>query len=423
MRKSILSLSITLCSLHLNAQDLKKIIQDNVHAISIDPSSTSFQDLEYLGKAIENKRIIILGEQEHGDGSTFAAKARLVKYLHEKLGYNVLTFESDMISMNEVWKQVTTDKKDLAKAISQNIYPVWTNCEQANIVFQYIVTEYQKGSTIKLGGFDNQITGVAAFKSLKALLGDSLQKYNSAFYIAHSDFFKRQLDTALSLLSRSFTLNQAETKVFYQSFISSLAIINGELFSLHSQISQSVESILSFYKQLLLRDTDHDLESSQVRDAQMASNLKWLVSNKYLHEKIIVWAANTHIIRNNDTDLNKKYKIPFSMGQNFTKDSSIAKQTYIIGFTGYSGISQRAFGNMPAINISKSKKNSLESWVNETGHESAFINFQQFQKSEIAQQAFTMNFINWLDAKSEWINAYDGVIYIQETIPCAKVNR
>jgi len=423
MRTGFLSVSILLFSLHLTAQDFKKIIQENVHTISIDPSLTSFQDLDYLGKAIENKRIIMLGEQEHGDGSTFAAKARLVKYLHEKLGYNVLIFESDMISMNEVWKEVTTDKKDLAKDISQNIYPVWTNCQQASTVFQYIVTEYQKGSAIKLGGFDNQITGVAAFKSLRSLLGDSLQKYNSAFYIAHSDFFKKQLDTAFHLLNRSSTLSQMEVRVFYQSYISSLEIINGELFSLHGQISQSVESILSFYKQLLLRETDKDLESSQERDAQMARNLRWLVTNKYPNEKIIVWAANTHIIRNNDTNLNKKYKIPFSMGQNFTRDSSMEKQTYIIGFTGYSGVSKRAFGNMRTINISKPKKNSLESWVNETGQENVFINFLQFQKSEIAQQAFTMNFINWLDAKSEWINAYDGVVYIQETVPCVKVNQ
>jgi erythromycin esterase len=423
MRTSILSLSIILYSLTLNAQDLKKIIQDNAHAISIDPFSTSFQDLEYLGKAIENKRIIILGEQEHGDGSSFAAKARLVKYLHEKLGYTVLIFESDMISMNEVWNQVTTNKKDLAQAISQNIYPVWTNCEQASTVFQYIVTEYQKGSTIKLGGFDSQITGVAAFKSLKSLLGDSLQKYNSTFYVNHSDFFKRQVDTALRLLNQSFTLGQMETKVFYQSFISSLSIIKDELFSFHSQISQSVESILSFYIQLLLRETDNDLKSSRERDAQMARNLKWLVSNKYPNEKIIVWAANTHVIKNNDTDINKKHKIPFSMGQNFTRDSSTAKQTYIIGFTGYSGISKRAFGNMPAINISNPKKNSLESWIKETGKDNVFINFQQFQKSEVAQQVFTMNFIVWVDAKSDWINAYDGIIYIQETVPCAKINQ
>lgn len=44
---------------------------------SIDPADTDYSDLEALKSAIGNARIIMLGEQTHGEGSTYLAKTRL----------------------------------------------------------------------------------------------------------------------------------------------------------------------------------------------------------------------------------------------------------------------------------------------------------------------------------------------------------
>src|SRR5688572_14029768 len=66
------------------------------HAIglkSIDPGDEDFSDLEPLRKAIGAARIVQLGEQSHGDGATFHAKARLIKFLHQKMGFDVLAME------------------------------------------------------------------------------------------------------------------------------------------------------------------------------------------------------------------------------------------------------------------------------------------------------------------------------------------
>ena len=85
---------------------MERYIKDSVVLVrSIDPADTLFSDLDLLGKAVDDSRIVMLGEQDHGDSRTFLAKCRIIKYLHEKLGFNVLAFESDFLHLTKYGTQ------------------------------------------------------------------------------------------------------------------------------------------------------------------------------------------------------------------------------------------------------------------------------------------------------------------------------
>ena len=57
---------------------------------SISPGDQDFSDLEPLKAVLADKRIVLLGERTHGDGAAFLAKTRLIKFLHQEMGFDVL---------------------------------------------------------------------------------------------------------------------------------------------------------------------------------------------------------------------------------------------------------------------------------------------------------------------------------------------
>src|SRR4051794_27690265 len=52
---------------------------------TIDPRDDDFSDLAQLASAIGTARVVQLGEPSHNAGTCFAAKVRLIKFLHQHL--------------------------------------------------------------------------------------------------------------------------------------------------------------------------------------------------------------------------------------------------------------------------------------------------------------------------------------------------
>ena len=70
--------------------------QDNaypVHQIAVNDLD-QWSDLAALGASLEGRSRVLLGEFSHGSGEVNLLKNRLIRYLHEEHGFEVLLFES-----------------------------------------------------------------------------------------------------------------------------------------------------------------------------------------------------------------------------------------------------------------------------------------------------------------------------------------
>ena len=129
---------------------LKKNVQivDNLESDNLD-----FAQFQALKSAIGNRKVVLLGEQTHGDGTTFEAKVRLIKFLHKEMGFETLVFESDFYQGFKVWSEL---KKgiDYRQVVPKGIHPRWARVKQIQPVFSYVQKSIGTKSELKMVGMD-----------------------------------------------------------------------------------------------------------------------------------------------------------------------------------------------------------------------------------------------------------------------------
>jgi len=414
INKFLTTLVFCIFSLFAGGQSsLEEYVKKNAVPIeSIDPAANNYSELEPLGNAIGDAKVVMLGEQDHGDAPTFLAKTRIIKYLHEKKGFNIIAFESDFFGLNIGWDNITKETNEVESFIRKNIYPIWTHCDAcAHLLYNYIPNSYKTTAPLVVSGFDSQLYLDFSINNLVTKL-DSVLKAVNAPIAVRPEYTSSILLTLDSLITiRPKTESDSGFYKRCDTYLKEIKHDISQKLNENNIWSMLIDNLieLCFQNKNLNSNT---LKAQNARDFQMAQNLKWLVNARFPDQKIIVWAANDHIARFENSP-----GVLTRMGKYFAEDTMLNKISYVIAFTSYGGTAGRIGGS--TFTIREPKNNSVETWIART-YKYAFMDFKAYNKIfPNSSKPFYMKALNHKTFfKANWTKAFDGVFYIKEMYPC-----
>ena len=392
---------------------------------SVNPNDTDFGDLQSLKKIIGDARIVQLGEQSHGDGTCFKTKIRLIKFLHEEMGFDVLAFESGLYDCDRAWKAFQKGRSSLLSA-REGVFGIWTGSRQTKPLWSYISKNSETGQPLEIAGFDCQFTGSASKKYLMddmkkflAINQIELGKDDSAFLYPALE--KLRDGEAYEVADKSQKLEAIFSKIEKQ--LSDIETAGKTADAQKADLSfwkQQFKSMLSYAKYSWAEKAPV-IASVNSRDAQMADNLIWLAKKRHPNKKIIVWAASFHIARNvkkiEVPDGSMTYEKTIPMGELIAKE--FGKDAYTIGFTTYDGKAGAYF--RPTFPIPTAPEGTLEDIFNQAKIENGLVPLTNvgadgdWLKKKILSRPLGYK---WM--KSSWGDHFDAMIFNKTMKPSTR---
>jgi len=273
-------------------------VKDHHHVVaSVD--SDNFDDLQFLKDLIGDKRIVQLGESGHGVAEFDSVKVRLIKFLHQQMGFDVISFESGLFEC-EWTRRMDPDEFNRFWHMYSSIFGVWHAYETLEL-FEYIRQSKLTPRPLVLAGFDPQFSAFLGLQNQPRFLRDTLAPVDADYAQLVYEVESEYVD---NWFRPEFTWsNKDRLDVFYADAI---GFVTGNRAAIEAswpddpRIVDLLVAILSnnltrLELQWIYTTRPNTPDYTLVRDRAMADNLDYLADVLYPDKKIITWAHNFHI--------------------------------------------------------------------------------------------------------------------------------
>ena len=416
----VLALTLTLTAF---SQDKLEMLQKNTWPVnSINLRDTSDADLQRLADAIGDNRIVMLGGMETTDGETIRAKARIVRFLHQRLGFSVLAFPSDFYGTNMLW-----DTKRHGDSTMMAVPESITATVEFSTLKQYISEHSRGGNQIEITGYDIESTykpGQIQFvNKVKTLFKDLGYNTKDTSYTHYISTLMRANDPAEIQMMDDTTMSYLRyfTKIINDDIKKKPA---ADRFGFWGQ---SLRNYVGNAYMNWQNRADNGKPNTTIRDRQMAANLLWIADQKYASRKIIVWSDNQRISRNNETIeilVNKASRKPQPVNMASELSKIFGSDIYTIGFASQEGKVVDKENPGQRFEISETGRNDwFTNTLNGAGFTYSFSDFRTIGAYENMDAFFTMRAWNYeQEMKGDWFRVFDGMIYLKTNKPATQTS-
>jgi erythromycin esterase len=387
-------------------------LQNNTASVS-NIENEDFEDLQAIKQSIGNAEIVMLGEQSHGAGASFIAKTKIIKMLHEEMGFDILAFENGLYESHQTWKSIQSGE-DPYTAFENGVIEIWSKSKQLTPLIKYIDEQANSKQPLIFSGFDFQFSGAVNWKN-KIFELEQVLNYDSLFSEStHSDLYELFSDRDALLTFKSDSIKKQN--VYHQLDEITLHISTIKNLTKDELVIQRMliytKNLLTFMWELDFQHMDDNPEIANMRDKSMADNLIWLKEVMYPGKKIIVWGANSHLMYNRHLIIDNPDKM-IPIGHHLK--NRYGDKLYSIAFTSHNGLFGSRQGNIHTVNQSSTK--SLEYLLNEVGSDHLFIDKHVASKSPWLSNDFRMKAMGSLNWRGKWFEMCDGIFFTREMTP------
>lgn len=407
--------------------DWKKWANDHAYSLSsIQPETfdgqkipaNKFDDLEMLKPLLHDKRIVFLGESSHGVAQFNLAKTRLIQFLHQDMGYNVLAFESGMGNVMNAQGQI--DKQAALQTMKDAIFGVWWTKETLPL-FDYAKSTQATEQPLVLTGFDIQQQG--AFTNGDWLQNPKLaQQFNEAEkqlaeWSSGKDLkgyqkVKATIIDVYKQVQSQIQFKEKELQAAYPKEPHIVKLMDRTLADRIRLADEYIELTIQSNIDIEQNNIESFLQTMEWRDQAMIENLLWLAEEVYPTEKFIVWAHNDHIRKAQSDVMGSPYPVKL-MGERLP--DIYKKYSYVLGLYMTSGETANNMGEpMPVL---PPVKGSIEDILSSTNKPYTFIDLRNRQNERGNSWMFEPRLsYSWGMIQESLVprEQYDGILLIDQ---------
>ncbi|MDP2983347.1 MAG: erythromycin esterase family protein [Candidatus Latescibacter sp.] len=383
------------------------------HAIPLRSLATDdddFNDLRPLREAIGDARVVLLGEESHGSGNIIRAKSRLVRFLHQEMGFDVVAFESSLYFMWKVWQLMQAGHDP----------GVWSYAADFQPLARYLGQQAVGPHPLEVSGVDFQFSGDLSSQQLvselrelvdREHLGEEGKNLVKGFWTTLSGFvsgtsqwhIQQDVLSDLRLLAERLA-GAGETR----------SAAEGRTLRMWAQVSRSLAEYMAF---------DWIESYNDRRDRQMDRNLAWLGREYFPGRKIIVWAANVHVLRH--PNRLPQATIVSTVGMDQAVREVFSDRSFVIVATAYSG-QYRMIGGSRTFTVMSDQDPTfeLEELMAATGLEQAVVPLRNLPAGgDWLRSPIFCRIFNYKSILGTWPDHADAILFMRAATPTIRIPR